>query len=91
VTDATIHQLLQQQGLTTGDLAWFESLNWDDAAVPPADPANEADYRRREAALNRALESLSFSEKGESREGKMAAALGAKLADLRDPEEDEDE
>jgi hypothetical protein len=58
VTDATIHQLLQQQGLTSSDLAWFESLNWDDAAV---------------------------------REGKMAAALGAKLADLRDPDEDEDE
>jgi len=90
LTDVTIHQLLQREGMGASDFAWFEALNWDDAAVPPADPANEEDYRRREAALNRAIDHLTFSERGESREGRMAAALGARLADLRDPPDAED-
>jgi hypothetical protein len=87
--DTTNHRLLQQEGLTTDDLAWLDTLGWNDAAVPAADASNAADYQRRESALNRAIQHLNFKERGESREGRMAAAIGARLADLRDPEENE--
>lgn len=89
MTDATIHALLQKHGLTPADLAWFDRIGWNDAAVPPAEASNAEDYRRREAALNRALDHLTFAERGESREGRLAAALGARLADLRDPDEED--
>jgi hypothetical protein len=82
--------MLRQGGLTADDLAWLDELGWNDAAVPPADASNAADYRRREVALNHAIQNLSFKERGESREGRMAAAIGARLADLRDPEDDND-
>jgi hypothetical protein len=90
MADAGKLELLRQGGLTADDLAWLDALGWNDAAVPPANASNAADYRRREAALNHAIRNLAFTERGESREGRMAAAIGARLADLRDPEDDSD-
>ena len=72
------------------DLAWFGSLGWSDAAVPAPKDAGEAEaYRRREAKLNAAIASLTYAERGESPEGKLAAAIGARLADWREGEEEE--
>ncbi len=90
MNEAVRRGLLQQAGLTAGDLDWLDALDWNDAAVPPANSSNEADYRRREAALNRAVQNLDYKARGELPEGRMAAAIGAKLADLRDPDEDDD-
>jgi len=74
--------------LTQADNDWFAAHHWDAAAIPPANADNAADYRRREAALNAAIAHLSVTERGESREGRLAAAIGARLADLRDPDDD---
>lgn len=79
---------LRSEGATAGDLAWLDGIGWDDAAVPPASAKVAEDYRRREAALNRAVAHLTFAERGESPEGRLAAAIGARLADLRDPEDE---
>lgn len=77
-------------GLGRDDLAWVESLGWSDAAVPAPKDAREAEaYRRREAKLNAAVSSLTYAERGESPEGRLAAAIGARLADWRDGDEDE--
>lgn len=89
MSDATPHELLTRQGLTAEDLAWFDSIDWDESAVPAVDASQLAAYRRREAALNRAIAPLTFAERGQSREGRLAAALGARLADWRDPDEEE--
>ncbi len=72
-------------GLYPADLAWLDKLGWSAAAVPPVQsPADVADYRRRESALNAGIAHLTFAERGQSPEGKLAAALGARLADWAD-------
>ena len=87
--DAQLREKLQLAGLTGVDLAWIDSFGGDDAAVPPPRPDEIADYRRREAALNAAVAPLTFAERGESLEGKIAAAIGAKIADALDPDDEE--
>lgn len=72
-------------GLGADDMAWLDRLGWKDSAVPDVRSEVElADYRRRERALNAAVAHLSFAERGESPEGKLAAAIGAKVADWQD-------
>jgi hypothetical protein len=77
-------------GVRKDDVAWLESHGWNDAAIPPVtNSEDEEAYRRREAALNAAIVGLSFTERGQSIEGKLAAAIGARLADWQDGNEDE--
>jgi hypothetical protein len=87
--DAQSRERLQRAGLTGADLAWIDSFGGNDAAVPKPRPDEIADYRRREAALNASVAPLTFAERGESPEGKLAAAIGAKVADVLDPDEEE--
>ena len=49
-----------------------------------------ADYQRREAVLNKAVAELSFAERGELIEGKLAAAIGAIVANAKDAQDGED-
>ncbi len=81
---------LVAEGLSIEDLAWFERYGWSDADIPPPKPNEIAAYQRREAALNSAIAGFGITERGQSLEGKLAAAIGARLADLRDGDEDTD-
>ncbi len=87
--DAQLRERLELAGLSTTDLAWFDSFGCDDARVPSPRPEEVADYSRREAALNASVAALTYAERGESPEGRLAAAIGARVADVRDPDEDE--
>ncbi|MDB5594898.1 MAG: hypothetical protein JWM36_1859 [Hyphomicrobiales bacterium] len=79
------------KGLTSSDIAWFDAIDWNPSSVPPAEPVIIADYQRREQALNATVDGLSFAERGESQAGRLAAAIGARIADLTDPEEEKEE
>jgi hypothetical protein len=81
-------QLLQA---SAEDIAWFESFGWRDDRVPPVTPQTLDDYKRREAMLNAARDGLTFSERGTSRAGQLAAAIGARIADFEDKASDEEE
>jgi hypothetical protein len=87
--DAQIRERLQLAGFSAGDIAWFDSFGGDAARVPAPNAGDIADYRRREAALNAAIAPLSFAERGESPEGRLAAAIGAQVANAQDKDEDE--
>ena len=87
--DAYLKERLEMAGLSAADLAWLESFGCDDARVPAPRPEEVADYSRREAALNAAIQALTFAERGEALEGRLAAAIGARIADARDTDEDE--
>ncbi|WP_342363227.1 hypothetical protein [Terrarubrum flagellatum] len=83
---------LTAAGLGGRDLAWLEDRSWSDRNIPAISSATErTEYARREAALNAAIASLSSSERGASIEGKLAAALGARIADFDDRGEEEEE
>ena len=78
-------------GLGQADMRWIDGLNWSDAAVPPIrDEAQFADYRRREKILNAAVAAVSFAERAASPEGRLAAAIGARVADWRERNDNED-
>lgn len=83
---------LRVAGMSADDVQWLEGLGWSDGAVPPVRSAQEAiEYARREDKLNAAIAELTFPERAESVEGKLAAAIGARIADWRDGgEADED-
>ena len=87
--DAQLRERLELAGLSAADLAWFDSFGGDDARVPAPRPEEVADYSRREAALNASIHALTFAERGDAPEGKLAAAIGARIADARDPDEDQ--
>ena len=77
-------------GADQTDLDWFDSLGWSDAATPLV--RNEADvaaFRRREQKLSAAVAHLTFAERAASPEGKLAAAIGARIADWQDRDEDD--
>lgn len=77
-------------GLGGEDMAWLDALDWNDAAAPPARSEAEVEaYKRRERILNTAISALSFAERADSPEGRMAAALGAHAANWADREDDE--
>lgn len=80
---------LAAAGMSGEDLAWLDKHGWSDADIPPPSPGEIAAYERRESALNSAIAGMGFTERGDSLEGKLAAAIGARLADLRDRDEDE--
>ncbi|MFO1115217.1 MAG: hypothetical protein U1E28_06005 [Beijerinckiaceae bacterium] len=72
-------------GLGPQDMIWLDRLGWKDSAVPEIGNADHyADYRRREKLLNAAVAHLSFAERADSPEGRLAAAIGARIADWRD-------
>ncbi len=88
--DADLPDLLKLAGASPQDLAWFEGLAWDPARVPEATPDDLADYECREALLNSTLTAETFAERGESPAGRLAAAIGARIADLKDRLEGEE-
>jgi len=75
---------LAKAGLTGDDLKLFDSLEWRDVNLPPPAPGEVESYKRREAALNADIAKLGVPEKGATLQSKLAAAIGARLADLRD-------
>lgn len=85
-----IRAALTQQGMTQADLAWLDSLGWSDAAVPPvSSDAEAADYARREKALNASIAGLLSVDRIDRIESKLAAAIGAAVANWKDRDEDE--
>ncbi len=77
-------------GADQKDLDWFDTLGWNDAHTPPiASDADAAEFKRREEKLNAAVAHLSFPERAESPEGKLAAAIGARVADWSDRDEND--
>lgn len=88
IETAAARDRLAAAGLGPVDLAWFDQHGWNDADIPPPEPTEIAAYERREAALNSAIAGLGITERGRSLEGRLAAAIGARLADLRDRDED---
>ena len=91
MAEPELRDQLMLAGATPGDLAWFDRIGWDDARVPEPTPAEVADYQRRESLLNATLTAETFAERGASHAGRLAAAIGARLADLRDREAGEEE
>lgn len=82
---------LAKAGLSPDDLRWLESFGWRAEQAPPIESeAQRADYARREAAIASSIAHLSFSERGASAEGKLAAMIGARLADWRERGEDDE-
>jgi hypothetical protein len=79
----TLKARLAKFGLTDDDLSWFDRLQWSDANVPAPAPHEVDVYLRREAALNADIAKLGVLERGESLQGRLAAAIGARLADLK--------
>ena len=78
-------------GASPADAAWFDGLGWRDAGVPAiANASDLADFQRREALLNRATAHLSFAERASAPDDRLAAALGARIADWRDRGRDDD-
>lgn len=77
-------------GASAEDIAWFDAFGWRDDAVPPAEAQTLADYRRREAMLNKSIETLTLAERANARAGRLAAALGARIADALDAEDEEE-
>ncbi|MCX7900047.1 MAG: hypothetical protein N2444_08205 [Methylocystis sp.] len=86
-TVATARAKLAAAGMSGEDLAWFDTIGWNDAAIPPPTPGEIGAYQRREVELNASIADLSITERGASLQGKLAAAIGARLADLRDWDE----
>ncbi|MBB4198624.1 hypothetical protein CCR94_19495 [Rhodoblastus sphagnicola] len=86
-----MRERLREAGLTAEDFAWFDSFGWDDARVPAPGSMEVSAFRRRESALNAAVASLSYSERGASLEGRLAAAIGARCADAEDRASGDDE
>lgn len=86
-----IRGLLKKHGMQEGDLAWLDAIGWIDSAVPPVTSEAEAgEYSRREAALNASIAALLPADRASRLESKLAASLGAALANWRERGEDED-
>jgi hypothetical protein len=72
---------LSKVGMGEEDVSWLEARRWNEAAIPPVMwPCDTHVYRRRKALLNKAIEDLSVTERSASLEAKLAAAIGARLA-----------
>lgn len=85
-----IRSRLKEHGLTEVDLNWLDGLAWSDAAIPPIGTSREAaDYMRREKALNSSVSALLLLERVESIEGKLAASIGAALANWKEHGEED--
>ena len=85
-----IRAALKQHGMTNADLAWLDAIGWSDAAVAPIASEQEAkDYARREAALNGSIAQLLAADRMGRVESKLAAAIGARVADWRERDEED--
>jgi hypothetical protein len=82
--DAAMRERLIMAGLDAADIAWLDSFGCDDSRVPKPRAGDIPLYRRREAGLNASVAALTFAERGQSREGRLAAAIGASVADAED-------
>ncbi|MGL4324420.1 MAG: hypothetical protein ACRCTD_10310 [Beijerinckiaceae bacterium] len=83
---------LAAAGLPPADLRWLESIGFDDAAVPPVESEFVlADYERRAQALTAKAAELTLWERESAAESKLAAAIGARIADWKDRAEGEDD
>ncbi len=72
---------LMKAGMADEDVSWLDARRWNDAAIPPVMwPCDTDLYRRREALLNKAIQELGAAKRSESLEAKLAAAIGARLA-----------
>jgi hypothetical protein len=86
---AAVRARLSTAGLGAADIEWLDRCGWADAAIPPIESdAQRADYARREAALNAASGHLTFAERAVTIEAKLAAAIGARIADWDERGED---
>lgn len=87
---AEIHARLSASGMASADLRWLESIGYDDASIPEVGSEEDAEaYRRREQHLNRAVADLLLPERVIRPESKIAAAIGARLADWADRDEED--
>ena len=78
-------------GLSVSDLKWLNEIDWKPASVAPIESSAQMDdYVRREAMLNASIARLTSTERGISFEGRLAAQVGAKIADWRERGESED-
>lgn len=83
---------LAKAGIASADLDWLESFGFNDAAVPAAESAAQAEaYERRAKALSASVQGLSLWERESHPAAKLAAAIGAQAADWRDRAAGEDE
>jgi hypothetical protein len=83
---------LSKAGMPSRDLSWLAGLDFKPAAIPAIASQAEYDaYARRNAALTAAMDHLTFAEKAAAPESMLAAVLGARMADFRDREEEDEE
>jgi hypothetical protein len=87
-TSETRERLIMS-GASAEDLAFLDHIGWNPAAVPPIGGASIARYSHIERALNRSIASLTVAGRGDSLEGRLAASIGARIADAREAGEDE--
>ena len=89
---ATARTRLSAAGLDPADVRWLDSLGFNDAAIPPVESeAQAADYERRASRLSALAAGLSLWERETALESKLAAAIGARIADWKDRLSGDDE
>ncbi len=82
---ACARKRLSSAGMQSEDFSWLEAHGWSDTEIPPIASSSDAlAYKRRETLLNDAIANLGVTERGESLEGRLAAAIGARQADWRE-------
>lgn len=91
MSDPILRHELTTHGLVDADLEWLDSFGWNPAAVPAPKASQVEAYRRRETALNATIDGVTFAERGASLASKLAAAIGARIADFSDDQDDQDE
>jgi hypothetical protein len=85
----SVKNALLKVGMQDDDFAWLDSFGWSASKVPAPTARELTDYKRRELLLNESILDLGIVERGASLQGQLAAAIGAHLANLRDPDDDE--
>lgn len=89
---ATLRTALTLAGFSPDDLRWLDGFGWRIDQTPAIE--NEAQrqaYERREAAIAASAAHLTYAERGASPEGRLAAMIGARLADWRERGGDDEE
>ncbi|MGL5734157.1 MAG: hypothetical protein ACRCYS_04745 [Beijerinckiaceae bacterium] len=89
--DASMRSKLEAAGVPLADVRWLERFGFRDDAMPAVADATEAEaYRKRIASLTASVAALTFPERAASPQSRLAAALGARLADWEDQQAGED-
>ena len=91
MTELTLRDRLVASGAPEADIAWFDQIGWDPARVPPLREQDVMAYRHRIDLLTGLVDSLTFAERGNSDAGRMAAAIGARVADYEDEQDGDEE